>query len=76
MGGSDWKFDSEFVSPRDECDWNFALRADAAIPGSGSARWVMGASCNEGGEVNKIFLRKLELSACALAAALERNTNE
>jgi hypothetical protein len=61
-GGDDWKFDTQFVSPRSECDWSFALKADAVIPASGSDNWVMGAGCNANGEVNKIFFRKLKPS--------------
>jgi hypothetical protein len=61
-GGDNWKFDTQFVSPRSECDWSFALKADAVIPASGSDNWVMGAGCNANGEVNKIFFRKLKRS--------------
>jgi hypothetical protein len=59
-GGQDWKFDTAFVGPRDECDWSFSLAADAVIPASGSDRWEMGITCNEDGEVSKIFFRKLK----------------
>jgi hypothetical protein len=60
-GGLDWKFDTDFVGPRDECDWSFGLAADAVIPASGSDRWDMGVTCNADGEVSKIFFRKLNV---------------
>jgi hypothetical protein len=59
-GGLDWKFDTAFMDPRDECDWSFGLAADAVIPASGSDRWDMGVTCNADGEVSKIFFRKLK----------------
>lgn len=57
-GGSEWKFNAEFLAVKSECDWNLGLRADQAITPAGSDRWDMGAACNDDGEVNQIFLRE------------------
>jgi hypothetical protein len=60
-GGVDWKFDTAFMSTRDECDWSFSMAADVVIPASGSDQWDMGVTCNADGEVSKIFFRKLKV---------------
>jgi hypothetical protein len=60
-GGLDWKFDAAFMGARDECNWSFGMAADAVIPASGSDRWDMGVTCNDDGEVSKVFFRKLKV---------------
>jgi hypothetical protein len=59
-GGLDWKFQTDFLGSKDECDWTFSVTASAMITSSGSDRWDMGVTCNTDGEVSKIFFRKLD----------------
>ena len=53
MNGNQWQFRAHFASNRDECNWYETF-------GAGVEQFTFGATCDDDGNVVKLFLRKYQ----------------
>lgn len=53
MNGTAWTYNLGFMTSEDECSWTLGF-------GVGVDSYAMGATCNDDGEVSRLFLRKLK----------------